>query len=101
MIDRWSTPDYGYTNDEIYTSADFDFNDFTSDSRLKVVFTIPELGIRTSRGPYAVSGGGTRIHRSLEIPYYAEPGEYVIRMTVYENGKKRVKHRFITIDDYY
>ena len=87
-------------NNFVSTHLSLDISDLQSDAGLKVAFTIPELGIRATKGPFTPSNSlHTNIYRSLVIPLDTEPGEYVIRMYITDKeGNKRIRHRFVVIE---
>ncbi|MBT4540841.1 PKD domain-containing protein [Candidatus Woesearchaeota archaeon] len=69
---------------------------------VKVAVTVPELGIRKTAGPFDVSDGQeiTKI-LYLEVPYYAQQGEYDIRVTINADGDEkihRIKHRRFIVE---
>ena len=100
LIEHW-----GIYEDELYSEfitndIDLDIRGLEHDSNIKVVFTIPELGVRESKGPYDPDElSRTNVHKTIWLPLDADYGEYVLRMTVTdEEGNKHVKHRFIDIE---
>jgi hypothetical protein len=99
-VDHWGV----YEDEPFYEFVENDVSlnvrDLQSNNDIKVVFTIPELGIRESKGPYDPEElQYTTVHKTLELPWDADYGEYVIRMTVTDSeGNKHIKHRFIEID---
>lgn len=99
-IDSWWTPEEAFADSFVETAINLDIDDLGSDEDIKVTFSIPELGIRASRGPYdPASTRIANVHRTLWIPDDAESGEYVIRMVVSDkHGNKHVRHRFVEID---
>lgn len=100
VIDHWFTPDRAFADGFVDTAVTLDIDDVPSNEDIKVVFLIPELGVRSSKGFFDPSGlRHSTVHRVFDIPEDAEPGEYVIRMTVVDKqGNKRVRHRFIEIE---
>jgi len=65
---------------------------------VKVVVSIPELGIRSARGPVDVSSGGLFSKRVLlDIPDDVAPGYYPVRITIGNGEELRVKYREIFI----
>jgi hypothetical protein len=100
MIDGFYSSEYAFPDSFVEASASIDLEDHGIDDNLKVVFTIPELGVRASKGPFDPEDlRDVYVYRSLDIPWDAEPGEYVVRMTVTDDdGNKRIKHRFIEIE---
>ena len=65
---------------------------------VKVMFTIPDLGVRRTAGPFKLKQGKTATrHVYMELPYYSAPGEYDIRISVSSNEIRRVKYRWITV----
>ena len=69
---------------------------------VKVAVTIPELAVRRTAGPFDV-GEGEEITRvmQIEIPFYAQPGEYDLRVVISTDGDDkvhRIKHRRIIIE---
>jgi hypothetical protein len=99
-IESWWTPEETFADSFVETAISLDIDELGSDEDIKVTFSIPELGIRASRGPYdPVSTRTANVHRALWIPDDAEPGEYVIRMYASDkHGNKHVRHRFVEID---
>ena len=65
--------------------------------RVKVQMSIPELAILNRRGPFEVTNREMLKTIFLDIPYDAQPGEYLVRITVSNDKFRRVKHRYITI----
>jgi hypothetical protein len=100
LVDSWYHPDIGLPGDFVQSDVTLDIGDVDPDADLKVVFTIPELGLRVSKGPYELPGSRyASVRRGFEIPYDAEPGEYVIRMYVTDDfGNKKIRHRFVEIE---
>ena len=100
LVENWQTPEIAFIDDSVETWVTFDLEDLDADDDIKVVFIIPELAVRASRGPYdPAEFSHTQVRRDLFIPDDAEPGEYVIRMTVTdEDGNKRIRHRFVEIE---
>ncbi len=96
VINHWGIyddkPYYEYVDNVVY----LDVSD--AKDNIKVVFTIPELGVRSVKGPYDAGIHDADIYSTLLLPYDADYGEYVIRMTITDSeGNKRIKHRFIEI----
>lgn len=100
IVDHWYASPQAFSGGFVSNSVTLDIKDLDPDPNLKVSFVILELGVRSVKGPYNPSGLlHTTVHRSLEIPYDAEPGEYVVRMYITDkHGNKRIKHRFIEIE---
>lgn len=98
MIDNWFVSDL--SEGSVDTSLNLDIEDLPSDEDIKVIWTIPELDIRVSKGPYdPIDLRHARIARSFEIPWDAEPGEYVVRLTITDSeGNKRIRHRFVEVE---
>ncbi len=73
----------------------------TGDIKLKNVKAtalIQELAVRDSIGPFDLKKGDERTETlSLEIPEYAEDGEYVVRLTISNNDVHRIVYRFIVV----
>ena len=99
-VDSWYTPRDAFADSFVETDVNLDIEDLESDDERKVVFTIPELDVRASAGYFdPVSLRHASVRRTLWLPDDAEPGEYVIRMTVYdEDGRRHVRHRFVEIE---
>jgi hypothetical protein len=99
-VDHWGV----YEDEPFYEFVENDVSlnvrDLPSNEDIKVVFTIPELDVRSSKGPYDPEElRHTSIRRSILLPWDADYGEYVIRMTVTDSeGNKHIRHRFIEID---
>jgi hypothetical protein len=72
----------------LYNNEDVDLDD------LKITIGIPDLGVYTSGGNLDLDEGDaiTR-YLILEIPPSAIPGIYYVRIVVYGDGLKRIKHR--------
>jgi hypothetical protein len=100
MVNHFWVPEHTYVESQTDALAQFDFEDNAKDSDVKVVFTIPELGVRASQGPYSPAARRfDTVFRTLDIPADAEPGQYVVRMTVRDDeGNTRVIHRFIDVE---
>lgn len=59
---------------------------------------IPELGVRTTEGPFQLDTGDTTTRvLKLPIPDSAEPGYYWVRITVGEGKNTRVVHREVYV----
>jgi len=59
---------------------------------------IPELGIVRRFGPVDVNKGTTKTGQlSMFIPFGTLPGEYLARITIYDEETKRVQHRYIFV----
>ena len=69
-------------------------------SDVKITASIPDLSLRAPSGPYSLKKNSP-ISKVLflEIPYYAEPGIYYIRLTATSNSDSTAKHRIIEIND--
>lgn len=66
------------------------------DVRLTVI--IPELGLRRSVGPFAISRGDhVQKMVTLALPDDVPPGTYDIRVTISGNGVFHVRHRVVTV----
>lgn len=79
----------------VYFSNDGD-KDFEN---VKVVASIPELGIRGSRGPYDLSEDEEESGRVFfELPEDVEPGYYYVRYAVGHGSEKRIKYREIFVE---
>lgn len=65
---------------------------------IKAAIVIPELGIRSSVGPFDLESreGKSRIIYA-DIPDGAVPGEYTARITVSNDDYRRVRHRQIVV----
>jgi len=100
VVDHWGVYDDEPFYEFVENDVSLNVRDLPSNEDIKVVFTIPELGIRESKGPYDPEElQYTTVHKMLELPWDADYGEYVIRMTVTDSeGNKHIKHRFIEID---
>ncbi len=61
----------------------------------KVTLSIPELAIHTSK--QVEIDEEERATLMLDIPFNAQPGFYTARISYYDNGYRRVKHREIEI----
>lgn len=69
---------------------------------VRVTFVVPELGIKRSVGPFDLLQGheATKVV-DLEVPFYAAPGEYDLRVIINTDGDDkihRIKHRRIIIE---
>ncbi len=100
LIDHWGIYDDDLYSEFVTNDVYLNVRDLPSKDEIKVVFTIPELGIRESRGPYDPEElQHTYLTRTLWLPLDADYGEYVLRMTVTDSeGNKHIKHRFIDIE---
>ena len=99
VVERWQPSEDALFSEFVDNTVTLDTDDLGPDDRLKVVFMIPELGVRASRGPYDPRGSHDTVQRTLWLPDGTEPGEYVVRMTVTDNhGNKRIRHRFVEIE---
>ncbi|MEM2916714.1 MAG: hypothetical protein QXT19_05165 [Candidatus Woesearchaeota archaeon] len=97
-VEHWSVHDDAPFYEFVENNVDLDVLGMKADE-IKVVFAIPELAVRESKGPYAWTQRNERISRSIILPDDAEPGEYVIRMTITDSkGNKRIRHRIIEIE---
>ena len=100
LVNHWFVPNDAYADSAVDTLAQFDIKDLPDENDIKVVFTIPELDVRASRGPYRPEEQRNHaIDRQFWIPDDAESGEYVVRMTIRDDdGNTRIVHRFIDIE---
>lgn len=99
VLEGWSFDEVTFTDYPLENRVSLDTDDLGTDDDIRVVFTIPELDIRASRGPFNPRGRSARVMRELWIPEDAEAGEYVVRMTVTDSsGNRRVRHRFVQIE---
>lgn len=100
LVDNWWQTETALPGDFVESNVNLDIEDVDDEADLKVVFVIPELGLRASKGPYELpSSRYSRVMRGFEIPWDTETGDYVIRMTVTDDfGHKRIKHRFVEIE---
>ena len=99
VLEGWHFDQVGFTDYPLENQVSLDIEDLGTDDDIKVVFTIPELDVRVSRGPFNPAGRSARVVRELWIPEDAEAGEYVVRMTVTDDhGNRRVRHRFVQIE---
>jgi len=100
MVNHFWVPEQTALESQTDALAQFDFEDNAKDQDVKVVFTIPELGVRASQGPYSPeSRRFDTVFRTLDIPADAPSGQYVVRMTVRDDeGNTRVVHRFIDVE---
>ncbi len=98
LVKHWNV----YYDEPFYelveNKVDLDVSEAQADE-IKAVFTIPELAVRESKGPYQKALRKEHIDRTLILPWNAEPGEYTIRMTITDSeGNKRIRHRIIEIE---
>lgn len=99
VVEHWQPAEDDLYGEFVENTVTLDTDDLDPDTRIKTVFTIPELGVRASKGPYDAETRHSRVQRTLWLPEGTEPGEYVIRMTVTDNhGNKRIRHRFVEIE---
>ena len=68
-------------------------------SAVRYTAFMPELGVWTRVGPFDLDSGDEETKTlMLEIPEFAEEGEYVVRFKISQGGETlRTKHRFIRI----
>lgn len=99
-IEHWTIEEDSLYDEFASNNVGLEITDVPSDYDIKVVFTIPELGVRESRGPYYPDElRHTSLQNTLWLPLDADYGEYVVRMTITDSeGNKRIKHRFLDID---
>jgi len=67
---------------------------------ISISASIPELGVFWKTGTIDPFGRErTKLSRTLflDIPYYAERGEYLVRVVVNSENEKRIKHRWISV----
>jgi hypothetical protein len=99
VVKHWDVAEddlyYEFVDNTLY----LDISEMENDD-IKVVFTVPELGARASKGYYAPdSVREDKIQRAVLLPYDADYGEYVVRMTITDKeGNKRIRHRIIEIE---
>jgi hypothetical protein len=99
LIEHWGVYEDELYNEFVSNSVNIDTEEMQNDDNIKVVFSVPELGIRESGGYYSGEIRHASIQNTIWLPYDAESGEYVLRMTVTDSeGNKHVKHRFIEIE---
>ena len=91
---RISTNEYLSPGDELILSMRLDNEGRENLDDIKVTAHVQELGLRKSTGYFTLKKGDA-ISKTLilEIPEYAEQGNYAIRIEVYSNGVKRIIYR--------
>ncbi len=98
LVEHWGVYDDAPFYELVENNVDLDVSGAQGDE-IKVVFSIPELGVRESKGPYAQSPRNEHVSRAILLPWDAEAGEYAIRMTITDSeGNKRIRHRIIEIE---
>ncbi|MEM4240279.1 MAG: hypothetical protein QXM31_03515 [Candidatus Woesearchaeota archaeon] len=98
VVEHWGVYDDAPFYEIVENNVDLDVSELHGDE-IKVVFAIPELAVRESKGPYAKAPRDERVSRAILLPWDAEAGEYAIRMTITDSeGNKRVRHRIIEIE---
>jgi hypothetical protein len=100
LVEHWGIYEDDLYSEFVTNDVNLDIRDLPSRDKIKVVFTIPELDVRESKGPYDPEDlQHTQFTRTLWLPSDADYGEYVLRMTITDSeGNKHIKHRFIEID---
>lgn len=99
-IEHWGVAEDDLYDEFVSTDLGIDVKGMSHDNEVKVVFTVPELGVRESSGFYSTDElRHAYIQDTVWLPLDAEYGEYVVRMTITDSdGNKRIKHRFLEID---
>ncbi len=84
------------SGENVYAKISVDVHGLNDE--LEIFAVIPELGIRTTAGPFNPSGRIAKPSLFLEIPEDAEPGVYWVRFTIRDDeGRRRVKYRPVEI----
>ncbi len=98
IVEHWNVYDDEPFYELVENNVDLDVSEVQS-GEIKVVFTIPELAVRESKGPYSQALRNEHIDRAILLPWNTEAGEYAIRMTITDSeGNKRIRHRIIQIE---
>jgi len=72
-------------------------NEDNYDMDARVTVAIPELGVRKKNKFNLDSNEQASSIIPLDIPEYAEPGEYAVMVTIYDGEISRTKYRFVNI----
>ena len=67
--------------------------------RISILVTVPELGMNKKIGPFNLNSGNVVTKRVLleDVPYWAEPGIYTVRVSISNGLVTRTEHREIMI----
>jgi uncharacterized membrane protein len=90
----------GEVNSGDFMSFYFDFTnrgDVDFDN-LRIQVGIPELGIARRAGPFHLSKDKSMTKElTVFVPYGTPAGEYLVRITLFDDEAKRVQTRYITV----
>jgi len=65
---------------------------------LKISMIVPELGLKKSVSEFDLKPGQNKNKNlNLQIPYYAQPGEYLVKVSVTNSGFHEQTYRLLTI----
>ena len=98
IVARISNTDYILPGDMLYLNVGLESNTYKDLENLKIVAVIPDLGIRMATGFFDLEARGEESQQMLiEIPEWAAPGYYDIRITISNDYLRRVIHRDIKV----
>jgi len=95
----WGTEGFEKTQSgsEVFVTVSLENTGRDDLNDLKMVVTVPELGVRRSIGPFDLDKDET-MSKSVYLPLpEAEAGEYDVRVIVGNEAIKRAKHRYMYI----
>jgi len=91
--------DYLKPGDEMIVVVEFENTDKYDVRNMKVTAMVDDLEMRLRKGPFTLKNGETVTKTFImEIPYWAESGYYDLRVTLYGDGLRRVKHREFVVN---
>ena len=65
---------------------------------LKISMIVPELGLKKSVSEFDLKPGQSKNKNlNLQVPYYAQPGEYLVKVSVTNSNFHEQTYRLITI----
>lgn len=97
---KFISEEYLKIGEELITNAMLDNVGETDLDQVKINVLIPDLGIRRSVGPVDIDVDDS-INNDvyIEIPDWAQPGDYDVRITVSNDDIRRVIYRIMTVEE--
>jgi len=63
-----------------------------------LAIAMPEFGVKRRFGPFDLEENDARSYLvRLEVPAYVQPGEYDLRVSLYNEDLHRFKHRYVYV----